>query len=306
MKDLIIIFVFLAVAVDAIRAEVSDLQSDDASGADTVVLSPRIKVSDLPLEQYHIKLEYFMPYLENVMIVQNPDLKKPKGALNNRTTQIVNPVRDLGINSSTSRYVVSFEKKSISMGGAKDRVFVSGLAKDNHINYFLVKPNFSYYHPDTREYLGTEIFIIGKAGVVQRGKLSLLKIESAKEPIKAGTLVLPSRSLDLPDDISVIASKQKLNGYILSTVPGLANAANNNVVVVSLGSRDGLEFGQLLKIKQSDLVARDPYDYKKKYTIPLSKPKGEVVIYDVFDKLSLGLVLTSYEEIKLLDRVSSS
>lgn len=306
MKYLIIIFIFLAISIDAILAEGSDLQSDNAIGADTVVLSPRIKVSDLPLEQYHIKLEYFMPYLENVMIVQNPALKKTKAALKNRTTQIVNPVRDLGINSSTSRYVVSFEKKSISMGGAKDRVFVSGLASDNHINYFLVKPNFSYYHPDTREYLGTEIFIIGRAGVVQRGKLSLLKIDSAKEPIRAGTLVLPSRSLDLPDDISATAPKKKLNGYILSTVPGLSNAANNNVVVISLGSRDGLEFGQLLKIKQSDLVARDPYDYKKKHTIPLGTPKGEIVIYDVFDKLSLGLVLKSYEEIKLLDRVSSS
>lgn len=305
MKYLIIIVVFLAISVDAILADGLDLQSD-AGGSDTVLLSPRIKVSDLPLEQYHIKLEYFMPYFENVMIVRNPELKKPKADLNNRITQIVNPVRDLGINSNTSRYVVSFEKKSISMGGAKDRIFVSGLAKDNHINYFLVKPNFSYYHPDTREYLGTEIFIIGKAGVVQRGRLSLLNIESAKEPIRSGTLVLPSRSLDLPDDISVTTPKKKLNGYILSTIPGLANAANNNVVVVSLGSRDGVEFGQLLKIKQSDLVTRDPYDYKKKYTIPLSKPKGEIVIYDVFDKLSLGLVLTSYEEIKLLDRVSSS
>ena len=140
---------------------------------------------------------------------------------------------------------------------------------------------------------------------MHRGELSLLKIESAKEPIKSGTLVLPSRSLDLPDDIVAIAPKRKLNGYILSTIPGLANAANNNAVIVSLGSRDGIEFGQLLKVKQVDLVARDPYDHKKKYTIPLGKPKAEIVIYDVFDKLSLGLVLSSYEEIKLLDRVSS-
>ena len=120
MKYFIIIFVFLTISFDTILAEsLMDLQSNDVSEADTVLLKPKIRVSDLPLEQYYIKLEYFMPYLENVIIVQNPELKKPKKTINNRTTQIVNPVRDLGINSKTSRYVVSFERKSIGMGGLK-------------------------------------------------------------------------------------------------------------------------------------------------------------------------------------------
>ena len=34
-------------------------------------------------------------------------------------------------------------------------------------------------------------------------------------------------------------------------------------------------------------------------------PKGEIVIYDVFDKLSLGIVIQASEEIKLLEHVVS-
>ena len=86
---------------------------------------------------------------------------------------------------------------------------------------------------------------------------------------------------------------------------GINSAAANSVVILSLGERDGAEVGQLLQIKQVDLVIKDPYESKKTYNIKLDKPKGEVMIYDVFDKLSLGIIIKSSEEVKLLDRVVS-
>ncbi len=306
MKTLIIMlnFICLVMSVNA-ASDNQNLPLNNTDNFEKVILSPKIKISQVPQNKYNIKLEYLMPYLENVMVIENPALKKDARSVGSHIRKVAHPVKDLEINSKSSRYVVSFDKKSIKMGGAQDRVLVTGLAKDNHYNYVLVKPTFSYYHPETKEYLGTEIFIIGKAKILERGHLSLLNIESAKEPIKSGTLVLPSRSLKLMENINAFNSVKKLQGYILSTIPGFVNAATNNVVVISLGLRDGVAVGQLFNIKQVDLVIQDPYQPKKKHTISRSKPKGEIVIYDVFDKLSLGFIIKSYEEIKLLDRVVS-
>lgn len=298
MKNLMVILGVMLAPIVMVFAEADNIQE--------IALKPQIKITEVPVAQYNIKLEYLMPYLENIMVVENPALKKNKKFLGKQNKQTVNFQKDLGINSKTSRYVVGFERKSIKMAGAGDRAFVSGLNEDKRHSYVLVKPTFSYYHPDTGEYLGTEILTIGKANIARRGDLSLLSIESAKEPIKAGTLVLPSRSLRLSDIINAVTPAKPLKGYILSAIPAVNNAATNSVVVVSIGARDGAEIGQLLQVKQVAAVMKDPYDPKKKYKVPLSTaPKGEIVIYDVFDKLSLGIVIKTSEEIKLLDRVST-
>lgn len=304
MKKLIITLMLILVAISTYALEDQDLQQDQ-DNVKEVILKPQMKITDMPLAQYNIKLKYLMPYLEHVMVVENPALKKNKTFLGKKNKKVVDFRKDLGINSKTSRYVVGFERKSIKMAGFGDRAFVSGLARDKHYNYVLVKPTFSYYHPDTGEYLGTEILIIGKAKIAHRGDLSLLDIESAKEPIKPGTLVLPSRSLKLSEILNAVATTKKLNGYVLSVIPAVNNAAGNNVVVVSMGARDGVEIGQLLRIKQVDLVMKDPYESKKKYKVQPSMSKGEIVIYDVFDKLSLGIVIQASEEIKLLEHVVS-
>jgi len=302
MKNLIIMLSLFLAAVPTNAVEETDLQQELGG---EVILKPQMKISQEVVAKHTIKLEYLMPYLENIMFVENPALQKNKGKLGTKTKKVVSPRKDLNIDSKTSRYVVGFEKKSIKMAGSKERVFVSGLATDQHYSYVLVNPKFSYYHPDTGEYLGTEIFVIGKAKIVRRGVLSLLNIESAKEPIKPGTLVLPSRSLKLSDSIKTIAPAKELKGYVLSVMAGINSAAANSVVILSLGERDGAEVGQLLQIKQVDLVIKDPYESKKTYNIKLDKPKGEVMIYDVFDKLSLGIIIKSSEEVKLLDRVVS-
>lgn len=311
MPCLILMLTFVLSIAHAAKFEdatSSPLSKDTSENLPTIVLKPKMKISDTatPLDLYSVKTEYLLPYLERIIVVENPDLKRPTNQLTNQTMHIVEPVRDLGINSKTSRYIISFDNKSINMGGNNENIFVSGISQDSHLNYFLVKPTFSYYHPVNKEYLGTEILIIGKAKVLNRDKVSLLRIYSAKEPIKTGTLILPTRSLNLPSTLKAFYSEEKTEGYILSVIPGLVSAVNNSIVMISLGARDKMQVGQLLDIRSKNFVATDPYNKNKSHLITVNKPKGQVMIYDVFNKVSLGIVLKAQGRIQIMDEVGSS
>lgn len=303
---LALVFSTANAAKDEDTTSISSLNQDISEKLPTIFLKPKIQVSDNTSDLYEVNTRSLLPYLERIIFVENLDLKRPSHQLTNQTMDIVEPIKDLGINSKSSRYIISFSDESSTIGANNENIFVSGISKDSHLNYFLVKPSFSYYHPISKEYLGTEILIIGKATVLNRGKVSLLRVVSAKEPIKKGTLILPTRSLNLPSTLKAFYSEEKAEGYILSVVPGLVYAANNSIVVLSLGARDKIQVGQLLDIRSKDFVATDPYNKNQSHVIKINQPKGQVMIYDVFNKLSLGIVLKAYEKIKVMDEVVSS
>ena len=292
-----------------------------------VVLKPQIISSAISSIKYELKREYLMPYLEKMLILEFPSLQnerskasidKPhikngkvivesqywqKGKLLQGLKKLLTNKKKRNIVEIDNRYVVGLDQKSRTLAGQRDFVFVAGLEKEHYVQYAFVEANTPYYHPTTNEYLGSEMRIIGTGRVVKRGELSLVKIDSIKQSVRPGTIVVPDRSLDLPEKIQVVVSSKKIPGYILSVIPGLRSGATGQVVVLNVGTREGAKVGQLLKIKNANLVLDDPYKLNKKYNVVIDDSKGEIVIYDVFNKLSLGLILKSSQEIKLLDQV---
>jgi hypothetical protein len=324
MKNIIKVF---CISLVVLSAKLVYGTGNDDQTIQEEVLKPRILRSSLSPIKYEIQLEYLMPYLESVVIIEVPALqnkkskasiKKPyitdgkliveseywqKGNLVQGLKNLLTNKKKRQVVEHDSRYVVGLLQKSRKLAGQKDLVFVAGLEKDLFAKYVFVGEKIPYYHPTTKEYLGSEMRIIGKGKLVKREELSLLKIESATQEIKPGTIVMPSRSLNLSEKIQAVVFPKKTPGYVLSVIPGLGRGAASNVVVLNIGARDGAKVGQLLKIKDANLVLNDPYRVDKKYDITLDDPKGEIVIYDVFNKLSLGLVLTSTADIKILDQV---
>ncbi len=309
-------FRFLLVFLLAISTSVVFSEDEDLSEVEKITLKPKIKISSISPIKYEITLEYLMPYLERIMIIDELNLKQGKNNKKDSKKNRIFPIRVPSIKTlfnvkkkqedtfePNKRYVIGLEKKSFKMAGTDDRVFVAGLEKDNYSQYVFVDGRESYYHPETKEYLGTEMLVIGKAIIVRRATLSLLEINSAQKPIKPGTLIMPSKSLDLSEKIQAFTPDKPFKGYVLSVIPGIKKGATNNSVIVSIGARDGAKIGHILKVKNVDLVFQDPYKSKKQYVTANNISKGEVVIYDVFDKLSLGLVVKSVEDIRALDQV---
>ena len=299
----------------------------DPNNQSTVVLAPKIMSSALSSVKYECSLSYLKPYFESVLIIEHPELqtKKSKPWFNKpyldegkviiessyfKKGNILDGLKKFFTTKKhkpgfkqNERYVVGLEKQSRKMAGSLDLVFTAGLKQDNYAEYVFVDPGVHIYHPHTREYLGTDILVIGKGRIINRSEISTLEISTAKKPITIGTIILPSRSMQLSEKVYAITPEKKMPGYILSVLGGLENIASNHVVIVSVGARDGAKVGHLLQIKQSDIELKDPYKKNKKYKIPAREAKGEIMLYDVFDKLSIGLVMKSISNIKTLDQV---
>lgn len=303
--------------------------TEDHNNISEVILSPKIISSDAPSVKYEFSLEYLRPFLESVFIVDRRELhtKKTKPLFNkprieNGKMIVESPYAEPGqcfsFNSikkffSTKKvgppkkehtsYVVGMTDKNKVMAGQNDVVFVAGINQDKYKEYVFIEPGVHLYHPTTKEYLGTEILIIGQGELFRRGEISSLIIKSARKSILIGTLIMPNRSIQLSETLAVSVPQKKHQGYILHIIGGLQRASNKNVVIVSVGERDGAKIGDLLSIKQANLELKDPYKINKKYSIPITEPKGELVLYDVFNKVSVGLIIKSISDIQLLDQL---
>lgn len=301
--------------------------TEDSNNISEVILSPKIISSDASSLKYEFPVEYLKPFLESVFIVEHDSLqtKKSKPLFNkpkieNGTVIVESPYIEKGqiLNSlkrffTTKRvkparktkqsYVVGMTEKTKVMAGQNDIVFVAGISQDKYKEYVFIEPGVNLYHPTTKEYLGTEILIIGQGSLLRRAEISSLIIKTAKKSIAKGTLIMPNRSIQIPEKLEVSTSSQKHPGYILYIIGGSHRASNRNVVIVSVGEREGAKIGDLLSIKQADLELKDPYKVNKQYKIPIIEPKGELVLYDVFHKVSIGLIIKSISDIQVLDQV---
>lgn len=299
-------------------------ENKDKTEIKSIVLKPQIKVSEVSEAKYSIQYKYLEPYLESVVIFEDPSLKntKSKAVINKpyikqgkliieseyfQKDKFKQGLKTFFSSKKTmkskeeQRYVIGLEHANRSMAGKKDLVFVKGITEENSWRYMFVEPKAAIYHPVTKEYLGTEVLIIGKGKVIKRAPISVLEIELARKPIKVGTLVIPSRSFNLAATIPAVFKNKKMPGFIVSLISDAKRIATHSVAIVSVGLKDGAEVGQVLKIKNTDRVLQDPYKKNKKYILPVAEPKGELMLYEVFDKLSLGIVLKSSSEIQMLD-----
>jgi hypothetical protein len=117
----------------------------------------------------------------------------------------------------------------------------------------------------------------------------------------------------LPEFLNGAIPTKKEHGYILDIINGLWDTGKYHNVIVSLGARDGIEQGHILNIlrmnNRKDSLPQSNYKIKRKrQQLPTefsSTKYGELVIYKVFDKLSLGIVLNTKFPITVLDVVTS-
>ncbi len=281
-----------------------DELAESQANLEIVKLKPSIKVVDNLNGSDNLELSKLDIYLRKLIIIDIPNFKNIK-KYRNESLQPVNPFKDLNISSGDYSYVMSGSNGEKIFGKGVN-FLAKGLEKDDHYDYTLIRPDFSYYHPLTGEYLGTGMLKIGTAKIVERGKISILEVNNFNEPIKAGTLIIPGKSLNLTNNIKLVKNLNNLQGYILSIIPNKKIAFKKDILLISLGSREGVKVGNLFKVNANNIIVQDPYQSNQQYVVPNDIPKGEILIYEVFDKLSLGIVIKSTTELKFLDTVYSN
>ncbi len=198
-------------------------------------------------------------------------------------------------------YVVAFENDS-TMGGTGDVAYVVGIdPKSVEVSYSLLSPGKVYKHPATGDMIGLQAYVVGKVELRKGGHPQTVEIISSSVPVERGMRLTPIVGVDLPSVFDAKYPTRNVLGYVLSIQKDSLGGGANSIVAVNLGRKDGLFQGSILDLREHkrevvNLIADDK--------ISLPKVKfGEVLIYKVADKFSLGIVTYANRMLQVNDRV---
>ena len=173
--------------------------------------------------------------------------------------------------------------------------------------------------PVTGEILGYEAQYVGKAQLV-RGESTrqvalkdgksqtdivpaTIDIVSAKEEMRVGDRLLPEPPRQLVT-YTPRAPDGKMDGSIVSVYGSAVRmAAQNQVVVINKGTKDGIESGHVLAIVKDGARMIDKTDPAKPMIKLPDERNGLLMVFRPFEKLSYALILEITDGVKVGDRV---
>jgi hypothetical protein len=246
----------------------------------SVPLSPQMRSQTLDSAKYTFLATDLQHYLDNMIVFDSVDAYESQPR------------------------ILGFVLDS-SYGSAGDFAYATGLLSGDNISaYTILKQGQNYKDPGTGDFLGIQAFVVGDAEVQTYNNPQTIKITKATDHIQIGDRLIQRTGLDLPAIIEAKPAAQNLTGYILSVKNPKTGVGKHSTIVVSLGSRNGLQFGDLLNLKEAPKTLVDPITKEK--SIVQSTSFGEVLIYKVMEKVSLGFIVNTTRPVLVKDQVSSS
>ena len=183
--------------------------------------------------------------------------------------------------------------------GDGSQFYARGLKNSNTEHYQIFRQGAALKHPDTGETLAYEALYLGDARLLEPGNPAKLVVTRVKQEI------LPTdRLLKTPEKAALPyyfprAPEKNVNGRVLAAVNGLREFGPNTIVAISLGKREGMEEGHVLRIMRHVGESKDPVT-KRMYKLP-DEETGLLMIFRVFDKVSYALIMDANRPVHIYD-----
>lgn len=199
-------------------------------------------------------------------------------------------------------YVAAGREGALVLG--KYNVFYAkGVNGGNSDFYNLFRPGRRLVHPETGEFLGAQATHLGDARVLAAGDTIKMEITGSTQEIGIGDRMVPAE-----DDIALPyyqphAPQQPVHGYVVDIAGAVAEGGPLQSIVVSLGAREQMEPGHVLRIQRKE---PDREDVATGGTVEIPpQDSGLAMVFRVFEKVSYALVLEAERAIHLNDRVTN-
>ncbi|MAA66019.1 MAG: peptidoglycan-binding protein [Alteromonadaceae bacterium] len=198
-------------------------------------------------------------------------------------------------------YVLEGEDARI-VTGAGDRIYARGEATHDTMGVF--RRSVTYIDPDTQEFLGLEAKAIGAGEVLDtNGDVLTLELKRSKEEVRIGDRLLPTEDRKITSQFSPSAPNSDIDGKMIAVDGGVTQIGQYNVVVINRGAREGIEAGNVLAVFKAGSQARDPYT-KEVIQLPAERA-GLLMVFQVYEKVSYGLVLKATRTLSVGDQVKN-
>lgn len=252
-----------------------------------------------------------------VFVSNNPDPEQAQPQKQpDPVTVLPAPARRTDVGLRQTAFV---EKKdldeSVKIDGSVDEKVLLGDGDSVYLSYPENKPptvgkRYSIYIPgsqvtDGRSSYGAFVKVIGTVEVVsvKEKKRARGVIVGANQEIERGALVGPlAKSFT---NVPPVAPKVDAQGPIVGMLTREQLIGDGEIVFVALGKQNGLEVGNRMFVVRRgdgkpDIMAKDVGKDDRRFP---ARALGEVVIVEVGEKVSIGLVTLSVQEMSLGDLV---
>lgn len=211
-------------------------------------------------------------------------------------TRIVSPEQ---INDAP--YVLEGEDGRI-ITGAGDKLYARGEKPADRVGIF--RRSKEFVDPETGEFLGLEARSIARGNVAsEHGDVLTVDITRSSEEVRIGDRLLVSEDRRLTTSFVPSSPGKTIEGQMISVDGGVNQIGQYDVVAINRGEREGLEAGNVLAVLKSGNRVRDPMTDE---TIELpSERAGLLMVFQVYEKMSYGLVLQASRPLSVGDQVTN-
>ena len=201
-------------------------------------------------------------------------------------------------------YVVgNFDGRLTSAVG--HQIYARGQMDRNETSYGIFRLNKPLVDPVTNELLGHEVIHVADAKLLSIGDPSTLLITSNNIETIAGDFLLPTSEIGTPHSYTPRLPDINGEGRILSLVNAITQTGRDQVVVLNLGDRSGVQPGDVMAIETRGGLIIDPRSASRKDVVRAPNSRtGVVMVFRTFEKVSYGLVMESTRPVSINDIVT--
>lgn len=205
---------------------------------------------------------------------------------------------------------VSYAQDAHILSADRDLIYSTKVEGNEGDTVSIYRTGKRYVDPKTKEFLGYMAFKSAEAQILEKQKTEkknnvVLQVKHNLEPVDKTMRITkepwpPILSLHYLKPVLV---QNFIEGYIIDVWdPAISLIGWNTAVVMSVGKRDGVSVGNILEIYRS----KDLLDSSLSQKGTKDRPEirvGRVLVYQVDEKLSLGLITEVFEKIILFDKI---
>lgn len=206
-------------------------------------------------------------------------------------------------------YVVSAGREALVAYMGKE-IFVRGLKPEQGTRFGVFRRGQVYRSPaDPNDILGYEAIHVADAIVRKPGDPATVLLLTSTQEVRAGDRLFPVSDDQMVSNFTPRAPDWDVTGQIISVVQGVTQIGEQDIVVLNLGSEDGIKQGLVLGIFQDGDTVEDLWaekDVNDKILVNLPELRaGTVMVFRPFDRVSYALVMQATRAMHLLDAVKN-
>jgi hypothetical protein len=255
--------------------------SQTSDGLKIVKVDPRVRSKSIDATIPSIPIDSIRHLIERPLIIDEDTLNKSAYVLTSFDNHLINSIND-------KLYVRNLDT---STGSGR---------------YQIYRPNRPLYDPITDELLGYEALYVGESKLLLRGDPATIRVTNSDREILRDDRVMPMDNTNFERDFFPRPPSTEVSGEIVALLDAISQTGVYQTIAINLGQRDGLESGNVLRIRRAGEIVRDDNEEDPRFRVKLpNESVGMAMVIRSFEKMSYALIMEADIPISVKDYVES-